>query len=276
MNGNLLGGVLLILIFFSLLGACEGQETEDIVTIVDGTGELVDVSLPVEKIVSITSRASEIVYALGSGDKIVGRDSYSFYPSSLEGVPVVARSSRSPNVELIHKIDPDLVIADSMLSEEDRRKIESAGIEIGYPYSTMASATTFHNLTVAAGGINIAADQPVDYPTVDPEWVVERDPDIIFSYATNTADENLTDKMKEIHDEIISWPELVDVKAVKNDQVYILGNPVAWGISSVVGDLYLAKWFHPDLFEDIDPEAVHREFLLKFFGEQLTEKSVYP
>jgi len=140
----------------------------------------------------------------------------------------------------------------------------------------MASATTFHNLTVAAGGINIAADQPVDYPTVDPEWVVERDPDIIFSYATNTADENLTDKMKEIHDEIISWPELVDVKAVKNDQVYILGNPVAWGISSVVGDLYLAKWFHPDLFEDIDPEAVHREFLLKFFGEQMAEKSVYP
>jgi len=339
MNGKLLGGALLVIIFFSLFGACvgAGEGTDDIISIVDGTGKSVNVSLPVERIVSITSRASEIIYALGSEDKIVGRDSYSFYPSSLKDVPVVAESSYSPNIELIHKIDPDLVIADSMLSEDDRKKIEAAGIpvivetaldsttieafvshlgillerveqaqelinfikkyedivkertenlksedkpavyiEIGYPYSTMASATTFHNLTIAAGGINIAASQPIKYPTMDPEWVVERDPDIIFSYASNTAEENLTDKMKEIHDEILSRSELSDVKAVKNGRVYILGDPVAWGISSVVGDLYLAKWFHPDLFEDIDPELVHKELLQKFFGEQLTEKCVYP
>lgn len=31
-----------------------------------------------------------------------------------------------------------------------------------------------------------------------------------------------------------------------------------------------------EILVDIDPEAVHREFLLKFFGEQMAEKSVYP
>jgi len=339
MNGKLLGGALLALILFCLLGACVGAGggTDDIISIVDGTGKSVNVSLPVERIVSITSRASEIISALGSEDRIVGRDSYSFFPSSLKDVPVVAESSYSPNIELIHKIDPDLVIADSMLSEDDRKKIEAAGIpvivetaldsttieafvshlgilldkeeqaqelinfikkyqdiikertenlksedkpavyiEIGYPYSTMASATTFHNLTIAAGGTNIAADQPIKYPIMDPEWIVERDPDIIFSYATNTAEENLTDKMKEIHDEILSRPELNDVKAVKEGRVYVLGNPVAWGIRSIVGELWLAKWFHPDLFEDIDPETVDRELLDEFFGEDLTEKCVYP
>jgi len=51
---------------------------------------------------------------------------------------------------------------------------------------------------------------------------------------------------------------------------------VASGIRSVVGDLYLAKWFHPDLFKDIDPEAVHRELLQKFFGLEPDGVYVYP
>ena len=116
--------------FFASWGPARERRLEDNVSIVDGTGKLVNISLPVERIVSITSRASEIISALGSEDRIVGRDSYSFFPSSLKDVPVVAESSYSPNIELIHKIDPDLVIADSMLSEDDRKKIEAAGIPV--------------------------------------------------------------------------------------------------------------------------------------------------
>ncbi|MFZ3147149.1 ABC transporter substrate-binding protein [Methanothrix sp.] len=337
MNGKLLGGALLALILFCLFGACEGEEIGDNVSIVDGTGKLVNISLPVERIVSITSRASEIISALGSEDRIVGRDSYSFFPSSLKDVPVVAESSYTPNIELIHKIDPDLVIADSMLSEDDRKKIESAGIPviiettwdsttvatpvrhigalldredraeeiIGFieryqgiieertagleekdkpavffewsrPYYSMGNGTLFHNLTVAAGGINIVADEPVKYPTMDPEWLVERDPDIIIRYDYSTEKENLTANMVKTRDEILSRPELSDVKAIKDEWVYILGNPVASGVRSVVGDLYLAKWFHPDLFKDIDPEAVHRELLQKFFGQEPDGVYVYP
>ncbi len=43
-----------------------------------------------------------------------------------------------------------------------------------------------------------------------------------------------------------------------------------------IGCLYFAKWFHPDLFEDIDPEAVHREMLQKFFDVELEGVYVYP
>jgi iron complex transport system substrate-binding protein len=337
MNKRLLGYFFLALMLLSCLGVCEGAKAKT-VTIVDGTGQSVNVSLPVDRIVCISSRASEIVCALGDGDKIVGRDSYSFFPTSLEDVPVVAESSYNPDVELIHKINPDLVVADSMLSDDNRKKIESGGIpvivetaldpttiatfvnhlgiildkedrageiisfiekyqdivkertaslkaedkpkvffEFAQPYNTAASGTTFHNLTTAAGGINIAADEPVQYPVVEPEWVVKRDPDVIFSYATaNTAEENLTKKMKETRDELLSRPELSDVKAIKDGRVYILGDPVAWGIRSIVGELYLAKWFHPDLFKDIDPEAVQREIHQQFFGEELKEKCVYP
>jgi iron complex transport system substrate-binding protein len=339
MNKKLLGYLLIALMLLGCLGVCEdARANSKTVTIVDSTGRSVNVSLPVERIVCISSRASEIVYALGDGDKIVGRDSYSFFPKSLEGVPVVAASSYKPDVEAILKINPGLVVADSMLSKDNRKKIETGGVpvivetalepttidafvnhlglaleeeerakeiikfinkyqdivderlagleekdkpkvffEFAHPYNTAASGTTFHNLTSAAGGINIAADEPVQYPVVDAEWVIKKNPDIIFSYAyTADLEENLTDEMKDVRAEIFARPALSDVKAIKDDRVYILGDPVAWGIRSIVGELYLAKWFHPDLFKDIDPEAVLGEIHQNFFDEEPKERCVYP
>ncbi|HOI70229.1 MAG TPA: ABC transporter substrate-binding protein [Methanothrix sp.] len=288
------------------------------------------------RIVSITSRTSEIICALGAGDRIVGRDSYSIVPSSLEDVPVVAGSSYTPNVELILELEPDLVIDDSMLSDDYRQRIEDAGIPvivetswdpatvdgvvshlgivldeedrageiIGFieqyhdiveercadlkeeekpavffewsqPYHSGASGTLFHNLTVASGGINVVADETAKYPTVSPEWLAERDPDIILRLVSSTED--LTEEMMvEARDEILSRPGLISVKAVEDDRAYILSSPVTTGVRSIIGELYLAKWFHPDHFEDIDPEEVHEELVQQFFGQELEGVYVYP
>ncbi|OPY49716.1 MAG: Cobalamin-binding protein precursor [Methanosaeta sp. PtaU1.Bin060] len=337
MNKKLLGYLLIALMLLSCLGACEDAKAKT-VTIADGTGHSVDVPVPAERIVSIDSHLSEIIYALEAGDRIVGRDSYTYFPASLKDVPVVAASSYKPDVEAILKINPDLVVADSMLSKDDRKKIEAAGIPVmvetsldptnvatlvehlgvvldkedraneivlfikryqdivderisglkaadkpavffewgSKPYKSAGSGTIFHNLTVAAGGMNIVADQTVQYPTVDAEWIAKRDPDIIVRDVSTTAEENLTDKMMRTRNEIISRQGLSDVKAIKDGRVYALGAPLAAGIRSIIGELYLAKWFHPDLFEDIDPETIDKEFLQKFFGEEPKEKGVYP
>jgi iron complex transport system substrate-binding protein len=161
----------------------------------------------------------------------------------------------------------------SGLSDKDRPVVF---FEWQRAYYSMGKGTLFHNLTTAAGGRNIAAEEQVQYPTLSPEWVVEKDPEVIVRYVSNTAEENSTEKMAETRNEILARPELGEVKAIKDDRVYILGNPVASGIRSLIGELYLAKWFHPALFEDIDPEAVHREFLKKFFDQELVEVGVYP
>ncbi len=65
--------------------------------------------------------------------------------------------------------------------------------------------------------------------------------------------------------------------AVEDGRVHIISSRVTkGGVRSIVGSLYLAKWFHPDLFEDIDPEAVHRELVQKFYGLELEGVYVYP
>lgn len=337
-NVRITGAIVsLCFIFLSPTGYAEETTLpSDTVTIVDGTGESVDVSRPVMRIVSITSRTSEIICALDAGERIVGRDSYSIVPNSLEDVPVVAGSSYTPNVELILELEPDLVIADSMLSDDYRQRIEDAGIPvivetswdpaavatvvshlgivldeedrageiIGFieqyhdiveercadleeedkpvvffewsqPYHSGASGTLFHNLTVASGGINVVGDEPAKYPTGSPEWLAKRDPDIILRLVSSTEDLTV-EMMEEARDEILSRPGLSSVKAVEDDRAYILSSPVTTGVRSIIGELYLAKWFHPDFFEDIDPEEVHEELIQELFGQKLEGVYVYP
>ncbi len=38
------------------------------------------------------------------------------------------------------------------------------------------------------------------------------------------------------------------------------------GSGCLIGTAYMAKWFHPELFEDLDPEAIHQEYLTEFQG----------
>jgi len=101
------------------------------------------------------------------------------------------------------------------------------------PYYSMGKGMLFHNLTVAAGGINIVADQPVKSPQMDAEWLAKRDPDIIVRYEYATANENLTANMIKTRNEILSRAALNEVKAIKNDRVYIFGNPVGSGIPDI-------------------------------------------
>ena len=71
-------------------------------------------------------------------------------------------------------------------------------------------------------------------------------------------------EMKEFREKIMSRPAWKNINAVKNERVYIL----AWGLSSgphaLVTTAYLAKWFYPELFEDLDPKAIHQEYLTRF------------
>jgi iron complex transport system substrate-binding protein len=43
---------------------------------------------------------------------------------------------------------------------------------------------------------------------------------------------------------------------------------------------YMAKWFYPELFEDLDPQAIHQEYLTEIQGMDYDLKKrgvfVYP
>ena len=150
---------------------------------------------------------------------------------------------------------------------------------MGHMYWTVNADTAGHRRITAAGGINIAAGEPVKVPRVSAEWVLERNPDItVYSYlkARKSARAPSLEEMKKIQEEITNEPGLRETKAVKEGKVYIIDTRLITGPRSIIGILYYAKWFHPELFKDIDPEAVHKEMLQRFYGVKLEGTWVYP
>ena len=115
------------------------------------------------------------------------------------------------------------------------------------------------------GGINIAADlSEADFVYVDPEWVVEQNPDIIIHQVcgevTGYAIDD-TSEVEAVRDEVMSRPELAGVTAVKEGKVYCIDMDTS---CSVFGHAYCAKWVQPELFEDLDPKAIFQEYIDRF------------
>lgn len=130
-------------------------------------------------------------------------------------------------------------------------------------YKTASAETTFHKPIAQAGGINIAAGLAVHTPRVSSEWVIEQNPDVIVNRISGDA---TLEQMQQKWEEIVDRPGWDQIEAVRNNRVYIIKSDVFLTLRYPVGLLYYAKWFHPDLFEDIDPGAVHREIIEKLFG----------
>jgi iron complex transport system substrate-binding protein len=125
-----------------------------------------------------------------------------------------------------------------------------------------------------AGGINIAANESVYAPTLSPEYVVEKNPDIIIRMISS-SNHDVAD-FQTMRDEILNRPGLSAVTAVKEGRVYVCDNTIRGGIKCVVGWLQWAKWVHPSLFEDVDPAAIHAQLIQRFFGVTLEGVYAYP
>lgn len=73
------------------------------------------------------------------------------------------------------------------------------------------------------------------------------------------------DALKNQWREITGRPILKDTAAIKSGKVFVLSRRAVSGPQTVIGLVYVAKWLHPQLFRDMDPEAVQREMIEKYY-----------
>jgi iron complex transport system substrate-binding protein len=145
--------------------------------------------------------------------------------------------------------------------------------------------TTFEpNSHIAkTGGKNIFEGMEEGSMAVDPEAVARLNPDIILIRRAAIGGYGIDDttEFKEAREELMSRPELQNVKAVKTGKVYVFSSYITSymrpaGARQFIIDAYQAKWFHPKLFEDLDPKALHQEYLTRFQVDiDLDEKGVF-
>lgn len=145
------------------------------------------------------------------------------------------------------------------------------------PWFSAGPGNSFHQLLIDAGATNIATlEYSIATPQLSAEYVMEKNPAIIVRMITNYdgPPAELT-TYQTMQSSIMSRPGMSEVSAVVDGKVYVIKNTLV-AQRETLGLLYFAKWFHPDLFSDIDPGAVHADYIQKFFGKTIEGVFVYP
>jgi iron complex transport system substrate-binding protein len=81
------------------------------ITLTDGLGRSVTLEGNPQRIVSLAPSNTEILFAIGAGQQVVGRDEFSNYPEQSLALPSVGGSWGNYNTEAIVELNPDLVLA---------------------------------------------------------------------------------------------------------------------------------------------------------------------
>lgn len=97
-------------------------------TVVDSAGRSVTFDQMPERLVSSVPSNTEIIYALGKGEQLVGVSVYCNYPEEALSVNKIG-DYNGPNLELIIDAKPDVFFA-AWLSDEVLTQLEGAGIPV--------------------------------------------------------------------------------------------------------------------------------------------------
>jgi len=92
-----------------LIGIALWQSAAAQIAVTDDTGQLVKLSAPAQRIVSLAPHVTELLFATGAGSKIVGVMEGSDYPPEARRIPRVGGPS-AIDLEMLVALQPDLVV----------------------------------------------------------------------------------------------------------------------------------------------------------------------
>lgn len=127
----------LICIFIMLislgLAGCATDKTDhgsaaSTISVQDDFGRTIKLQMVPERIVSLAPAHTEILFALGLGNRVVGVTDYCDYPAEVKKKTRVG-GYMDPNLEKIVALNPDLVVADS-LNQEVVNQLDKANIQV--------------------------------------------------------------------------------------------------------------------------------------------------
>jgi len=119
----------IILLSVLLLTACKPVTPQ---TYTDSLQREVTLLQPAQKIVSLAPSNTELLFAIGAGSQVVGRDDFSDYPAEAAQLPSVGGSMGDYNLEAIVALQPDLVLLSELNSSDLVQSLENLGLKVYY------------------------------------------------------------------------------------------------------------------------------------------------
>jgi iron complex transport system substrate-binding protein len=143
-------------------------------------------------------------------------------------------------------------------------------------YSALGKDSSGDHIVRMLMAQNIAGGIPLQSSStniVSGEWIIEQDPDIILKISSSPSEVN--PPLLNVRQNIMTRPGFEKIGAVKNGRVYVIDGDIMNGPTGPVGLIYIAKSFYPDLFADISPEEVFREYTSTYpFISEFSRKSI--
>ncbi len=123
---------LVLVAILSLFAACTAPADEvapSPIEITDQLGRVVKLEKIPEKIISLAPSNTEILFALGLGDKVVAVTDYCDYPPEAKEKPSIGGFT-TPNIEEVVALSPDLILATSIHEKRIIPQLEEKGIAV--------------------------------------------------------------------------------------------------------------------------------------------------
>jgi iron complex transport system substrate-binding protein len=276
--------------------------TASCATFKDALGREIFLHRPPERIIALAPNLTEILYALGLGDRVVGVTNHCNYPPEASLKPKVG-SYINLNVEKIISLSPDLAIGTvdgneriildllqqaeikvffvnprsvrqvidtiltlgrlcgapenaQTLSGELTRRVDHVVERTGsrrkplvflqiqiQPIMTVNKNTVHNDLIQLAGGRNMAADEPITYPRISMEEVIQRRPEVILISSMERG--GMFEKARQ------DWLKWTSIPAVQNKRVYLIDSDLIDRPSPrlIDGLEMMARYIHPEAFD---------------------------
>jgi iron complex transport system substrate-binding protein len=98
----------------------------------DALNRTIKLNGPAKRIVSLAPSNTELLFAVGAGSQVVGRDTFSDYPDKAGSIQDIGGSNGKYNTEAILALKPDLVLAGEINPPELVTSMEQLGLTVYY------------------------------------------------------------------------------------------------------------------------------------------------
>ncbi|WP_413616269.1 cobalamin-binding protein [Halomonas cupida] len=139
-SAGLLRGLATILLALGSGGAAP-MALASTACVIDDAGQQLCLEQPAQRIVALSPSVTELLFAAGAGERVVGAVSFSDYPPEAEELPRIGSYDRL-DLEALLALAPDLVVA--WAGGNPREQVERLG-ELGIPVFH-ADASTFETI----------------------------------------------------------------------------------------------------------------------------------
>lgn len=160
------------LVLALFLAACSGAEpvatepagTQPVIdsplSFTDGLDRTITLPSPAQRVVSLAPNCTEILFAVGAGGQVVGRDMFSDYPPEAAAVQDIGGNYGEYDLEAILALQPDLVLACGINSPELVASLEELGLTVYFLPNMRGFEAMFdylHAVGVMTGHVSEAA-----------------------------------------------------------------------------------------------------------------------